>query len=218
MRSLKFFYQNLKLFLFLRYQQIMGYGRRILLKNRDFSIISNNCWGGFISKYYALPYNSPTCGILFLGDDYINFCKKLKYYISQELQFIKFEDSKFSYHVNPFPVAKLDDIEIGFMHYKSENEAEQKWKRRAARINWDNLIFKISHRDEFTEEHINAFSELPYPHKLIFAEKDFGEKTIITPGINTLIGEETPLTLQMFNVTKYLNSLKDKGYKIRNIK
>ena len=191
------------------YEEYQKYKRRRPLKNRDFSIISNNCWSGLISKYYGLPYNSPTCGILILGDDYIKFCKNLKFYLSLKLQFIKFENSIFSNYPKPFPVAKLNDIQIGFMHYKTEKDAEEKWYRRAKRINWDNLIVKISHRKDFNEEQIKIFSELDFSNKLIFAEKDFGTTSIIIPGISCMDGNETPLTLEKFNLTDYLNSIKN---------
>lgn len=41
-------------------------------------------------------------------------------------------------------IGKLDDIEVVFLHYKSEEEAYQKWNRRKKRINYNNLIFKFN--------------------------------------------------------------------------
>lgn len=187
------------------------YKRRANLKNRDFTIISNNCWGGLISQYYGLPYMSPTCGLLINGNDYIEFCKRIKYYLSLRLNFINYEASRFKCLYpdgQPFPVAKLDDIEIGFVHYHSEDEAAEKWYRRTKRINWDNIIFKLSHRESFSEEDIQTFASLDLPNKLIFAEKPFGEKTIVIPGISTFVGDETPLIFEHLDITDYLNSLK----------
>lgn len=185
--------------------------RRRPLKNRDFSIISNNCWGGIISRHYGLPYNSPTCGLGIKGNDYIKFCKNIKYYLSLKLQFIDFEDSKFrSFYegFNPFPVAKLDDIEVYFSHYHSEHEAAEKWYRRAKRINWDNVIFKISHRECFSDKDIADFAALDLPNKLIIAERELTYKTVIIPGISTYVGDETDLIFEHMDVTEYLNSLK----------
>lgn len=192
--------------------RLQCYRRRRLLKNRDFTIISNNCWGGLISQHYGLPYRSPTCGLGIRGYDYIKFCANLKYYLSLRLKFIKFEDSKFKAQYKgfkSFPVAKLGDIEIYFSHYDSEEEAAEKWYRRAKRINWDNIIFKLSHRESFTEEDVKAFASLDVPNKLIFAEKHFADKTVVIPGISTLVGDETPLIFDAMDVTEYLNSLKD---------
>lgn len=189
------------------------YKRRRKLKNRDFSIISNNCWGGLISQYYGLPYMSPTCGLLIGGIDYIKFCRNIKYYLSIKLEFINFEDAKFRHQYQgfkPFPVARLDDIEIYFIHYHSEEEAAEKWYRRTKRINWDNIIFKISHRESFTNEDIEVFAALDLPNKLIIAEKGNTYKTVIIPGISTYVGDETPLIFEHLDVTEYLNSLTEK--------
>ena len=187
------------------------YKRRRKLKNRDFTIISNNCWGGLISQYYGLPYMSPTCGLGIRGNDYIKFCNNIRHYLSLKLEFIKFENSKFREQYQgfkPFPVGKLEDVEVYFTHYHSEEEAAEKWYRRAKRINWDNVIFKISHRESFSDDDIKAFALLDLPNKLIIAEKDYGEKTVIIPGISTLVGDETPLIFEQLDVTSYLNALK----------
>lgn len=34
-----------------------------LLKNKDFVIISDNCWGGAVYQWYDRPYNSPFVGL-----------------------------------------------------------------------------------------------------------------------------------------------------------
>lgn len=68
--------------------------RRKKLRNKDFTIISNNCWAGFIYQKYGLQYKTPTIGLFFIGNDYIKFCKKLKYYVNQDLKFISFSESK----------------------------------------------------------------------------------------------------------------------------
>lgn len=184
--------------------------RRRKLTNRNFSIISNNCWGGLISQYYGLPYKSPTCGLGIRGRDYIKFCKNIKDYLSLKLEFIRFEDSKYKEQYqgfNPFPVAKLGDIEVYFSHYHSEEEAAEKWYRRVERINYDNIIFKLSHRESFTDADIEEFASLNLPNKLIFAEKDYGDKTVIIPGIRSFVGDETPLIFKEMDVTEYLNSI-----------
>lgn len=201
-------YRNVCVKLDTRYQ---CYKRRRKLKNRDFSIISNNCWGGLVSQYYGLAYKSPTCGLLINGSDYIKFCKDIRHYLTLKLDFFNFEDSTFTYLSRDnmsFPVARLGDVQIGFVHYATPEEAAEKWYRRAKRINWDNVIFKISHRESFSDDDIKAFALLDLPNKLIIAEKDYGEKTVIIPGISTLVGDETALIFEQLDVTSYLNALK----------
>ena len=121
--------------------------RYIALKNRDFSIISNNCWGGHIYQYFGMKYTSPTIGLTFFADEYIKFVTNFDYYINCELTFIPKSESKYYYRYKDrdkyYPIGKQDDIEVVFLHYKSEEEAYQKWNRRKKRINYNNLIFKF---------------------------------------------------------------------------
>lgn len=66
--------------------------------------------------------------------DFIKYVKKLKYYSGLKLEFIK--EPNITY-----PVGKLDDIKIYFMHYKSEEEAMQKWEERTKRLNYDDFDY-----------------------------------------------------------------------------
>ena len=59
--------------------------KRIGLKNKDYSIISNNCWGGVVSRDRGIKYNSPTCGLFFYAKDYLKFLSNLDYYLNSEM-------------------------------------------------------------------------------------------------------------------------------------
>lgn len=152
--------------------------RRKKINNSSFSIISNNCWGGICYEYFGLQKTSPTVGCYFFSKDYIKFITNLKYYLSQELHIIPAEesihyDSLKRKNELTFPIGKLDDIEIVFLHYTNPEEAVQKWNRRVARINWNNLIIKYSNMNEPTEDDINTFvtSCIPNSKKLLFLNK-----------------------------------------------
>jgi uncharacterized protein (DUF1919 family) len=51
------------------------------LKNRDITIISNNCIAGFIFKDLGIPYNSPTIGLQFTQQGFVEFCRDFYNYI-----------------------------------------------------------------------------------------------------------------------------------------
>lgn len=61
--------------------------RKKQLKYTDFTIISNNCWGGMIYESYNLPKESPTVGMFFMAKDYIEFLSDLRGYINGKLTF-----------------------------------------------------------------------------------------------------------------------------------
>lgn len=179
------------------------------LATKDFTIISNNCWGGMIYQKYGLPYLSPTVGLFILGHDFVKLCKKWKEYFSLPLKFINWEDSRFYYCLRdqmPFPVAKLGDIEIYFMHYKTSEEAEEKWNRRVKRINPDKMIFKLSQREECSKEDIEEFLLLPLKNKVCFSyEKIPG--VIYIPELKGLVGDETPVVSSSFDELTILQEL-----------
>ena len=49
---------------------------RIRLKNREFSILANNCWGGAVYDKYGLQYRTPTIGLWFAPKDFLKFLSK----------------------------------------------------------------------------------------------------------------------------------------------
>ena len=150
----------------------------------NITIISNNCWGGHVYRYFGLSYTSPTVGMFFFTEEYIRFLKHLDHYLSLELKFIPIEQSRYSEELKQrnhltCPIGVLDDVEIVFLHYHSEDEAREKWNRRKKRINIDNLIVKMSEMNLCTEAFLREFDSLPYKHKFVFVHKDYGLHTQI---------------------------------------
>jgi len=53
---------------------------RSQLKNRNFTIVSNNCWGGEVYRGFGLPYQTPFVGLFLFPACYIKLLKNLKNY------------------------------------------------------------------------------------------------------------------------------------------
>ncbi len=144
------------------------------LGNKNFVIISNNCWGAEVYQWYKRPYNSPFIGLFLYGSCYLKLLSNFDYYMNQKLNFIKGHETKYKYPYKDwdYPVGRLDDIEIHFTHYKSEEIAREKWERRTARMleekNIDNFYFKICDR-EISNEIIENFHQLPFKNKISFS-------------------------------------------------
>ena len=69
--------------------------RKRKINNIDFTIISNNCWGGLVYESYGLPKNSPTVGMFFMAEEYIKFVSNLKYYTQDcEMRFVPPEQAR----------------------------------------------------------------------------------------------------------------------------
>ena len=174
---------------------LMARYRENKLKYNDFSIISNNCWGGVCYKYFGLQKKTPTVGAYFFADDFVRLCKNLKYYLSLTLTIIPTCESK---HIDALKtkgeetalIGKLGDIEIIFLHYQDVDELLKKWERRVKRINWDRLILKFSYQNECNDDLVKDFLSIDNYEKFCFVgERITGHKDeIIFPRSN---GKET---------------------------
>lgn len=163
-----------------KYEQLFGKHlapiRRLLINNRDFSIISNNCWGGIVYEFFGLKKASPTCGMYFFAADYLRFLENLKYYLSLDIQMIPASKSRHYEAIKATgdlsaPVGKLDDIEIVMLHYKDPQIAKEKWEKRKGRVNYDNLIVKFSYMNECTPDMLYQFDEIDFESQGIKAKK-----------------------------------------------
>ena len=156
-----------------------------LISNRT-SIISSNCFAGRIMQDKKMQYNTPTLGLYFMYPDYIEFLQHLEYYLKEaRIEFV--ERSKYPLgnerHAkwkHWYPIGLLDGkVEIHFLHYHTEEEAADKWYRRAARVNFDNLLVIGMDQNLCTVEDIKAFDRLPFKRKVFFSSRDVEGDSIV---------------------------------------
>ncbi len=133
------------------------------LKNRNFTLLCNNCVGGVILHELGERFNTPTVNLFFDAEDYIKFLENLDYYLKQTL--VEIQSNR------GYPVAKLDDISIYFMHYSTFDDARRIWERRSARINRNNLYVMLVQKNDCTKELLKRFDKLPYEHKVALTAK-----------------------------------------------
>jgi uncharacterized protein (DUF1919 family) len=145
--------------------------------NRDLTLLCNNCIGGTILHDLKAQFNSPTVNLFIHAPDYIAFLERLGYYLSKELTFSYI--SKYDPMPKSYPVGTIEDIEILFVHYHSFEEARETWKRRAARVNYDNLFVIGSDKGHCTPEIIRRFLQLPYKNKIFFSSKKIAAPEVL---------------------------------------
>ena len=63
----------------------------------------------------------------------------------------------------------LPDVEIIFAHYRSYEEAKEKWYERYSRINYDKIFLVIDATHESEHAYIDRYAALPYP-KIIMTD------------------------------------------------
>lgn len=188
------------------------------LKCNNFTIISNNCWGGMIYESYGLPKQSPTIGMFFMASDYIRFVSDLKAFTTGEIRFIDPQHSKWKEspqvsgdsRFGSYPIGIIsngkEDVEVFFLHYHSEEEASSKWKRRCQRIHYKKLLVKFNDQNGCTERDLKNFMSLPYKNKLFFTCKDWKMKSDIIVKVNQPFNKEfIQASYEPFGRTKYID-------------
>lgn len=195
--------------------------RKKRLNNSDFTIICNNCWGGYVYRRYGVPYLSPTVGLYFFASDFIKLCSDVKGYMQKPLEFIPYTESKYQAEIEAkgqtaVPIARLGDVEVVFLHYKTQEEAAEKWTRRAERINYENLIFKFSKMNGCGDEEMTAFDAFDFRKKIMFTPPDDAKRfkcaiAFKSAAGNSEITDDTSEYSRYINLTKLINSKRVSG-------
>lgn len=133
----------------------------------DFSIFSNNCLAGVFYHDAQRQFTTPTINTSMDGEDFIRFLENPKHYLDHPMDFITFPGHN-------YPIARIDDIEVRFVHYKTEQEAREKWRQRGERIVWDNLYIVATNHDGCnTAQILERFDRLPYKNKVMFVSQEY---------------------------------------------
>lgn len=164
--------------------------KRKKLTNKSVSIISNDCIGGIISHDMNLGFLSPTVNLYFETDnDYLEYLSNIKYYSEQIPQPVQREG--FNY-----PIGEIKNnnsrIIIHFLHYKSFEEASNKWIERGKRINYNNL-FIIWHKGDVSGPNKDSFERFQSIQHI---------KILIT-GINFNCIDKNVFRLKLYNKNYY---------------
>ena len=152
-----------------RYQQ---------LRQSQLSILSRNCWGGLVYHQMGLPFLSPTVNMFFNEQDFVKFACNPQYYCAQELRLVG-EDFNAQLQFR-YPIFMIDDVKLYMNHYRSADDAREKWRLRAARINWSNVLV-VMYTDD--RDVLAEFDKTPFDKKICFVpfETDIESAFYISP-------------------------------------
>ena len=189
---------------------------RLLLKSmvreKNFTVFSNDCYGAEIYRQLRLEYNTPFVGLMLMAPCYIKLLERPQHYLAQpvrRLQSSRYESMEdFRAAHRNYPLGTIEDIEIHFMHYPTLEAALEKWNRRKARINWNRLKLKFSMDKDFaTAEHLKTFEALPHRDKVSFSRSDFAwaASNVVVPGYDFDATVTFRRSLSVFNLCGWLN-------------
>ena len=133
--------------------------KRRKLKNYSPTIISNNCTGGVIYHDLGLKFTSPTINLFFEAEGFLRFVENLEHYLSLEVTEVP--------SALPYPVGRIGDVKIYFMHYNSFEEAKAKWEERAKRATLSNLYIIMTEREGCTPSIMKRYDSLQNSNKVL---------------------------------------------------
>jgi uncharacterized protein (DUF1919 family) len=139
---------------------------RRTLAGSDVAIIGSNCIGGRIASEAGNPYRSPTVGLIVPPASFVELASDLPRYLDHEIV----PDADAS-AVHGCPVGRMGAVELRFVHYASFDEAVDRWRARAARVDPDRVVLLWTDRGAMTDELVDRFAALPAPRKLMLTAR-----------------------------------------------
>ena len=148
---------------------------------RDWTIITDNCYGVAYMKALNKPYESPFFSMYIYAPDYLTLLENFDEYMKiTPVAQTPAGKSRWTKAERKYPVLLLKGskgpVEIHMAHEKqSPEEAIRKWTSRKGRMNMNkaDMFVKMDSRDKFSVELGKRFLALKqFPHKRLFvAEK-----------------------------------------------
>ena len=139
----------------------------IRLRRRKLSILSNDCWGGFISSTLGLEHRSPFKNLWVLDEDYLKCLEDSDHYLRKaEPVFSRWAKGNPEDSYAEYPVLLLDDVELYCNHDRDPDAAIEKWMQRREKLNMDDVFAEMRTARKESELRFNGLSA--YPNKICF--------------------------------------------------
>lgn len=144
---------------------LFDFERYVQVAEKNISIISNHCWGGYTYHSLRAEFLSPFINMFITQDDYINLLEHFDEYMEEDVVYLK--DAYETNLRRNYPIGILEGsgIKLWFNHYETFEDAKQKWQQRKKRINKDALFIEMQTDDE---KILERFDALPFKHKIAF--------------------------------------------------
>lgn len=194
---------------------LFDFERYVQVAEKNISIISNHCWGGYTYHSLRAEFLSPFINMFITQDDYINLLEHFDEYMEEDVVYLK--DAYETNLMRNYPIGILGEsgIKLWFNHYKTFEEAELKWQQRKKRINKNALFIEIQTDDE---KILERFDALPFEHKIAFVPFETTLKSAISlkcfselekKGVATLANNLAAGFIGYYDLLKLLNGEED---------
>ncbi len=154
-------------------QPLFDFGLYSRLIKNPVTIISDDCWGGYVYHYLGLEFSSPLINTAWDKTEFSKFIQDPLFYLQMELTMIQEGDlSKGIWPVGRLGTAEKN-VQVQFVHNVDFMEAEQQWNRRKKRMNQNNILVKmgVDISDQNAKNYIDAFENCKF-RKVLFYNGD----------------------------------------------
>lgn len=144
---------------------LFDYTKYMKLIKDPVTILSDDCWGGYVYHELFLRFTSPLINVFWLKDSFCRFIQDPLYYFANTLECY----IEGNLRENVYPVGQIGEkdkrIRLEFVHSPNFKEAEALWEKRKKRINKERIFVKlgIDATEENKEEYLNIFEQIPFP-------------------------------------------------------
>lgn len=133
--------------------------RRCLLR-RDFTIVSDDCWGGRIYSEFGLRCHSPFVGMGFTAREYLDFLAGFREPGALEILGEKPSESG-------YPMLQTRNAWLYGLHFETAEEFRHAFERRCKTILWDRVFIKIDFgKTKYRREDIARWNALKLPNSV----------------------------------------------------
>lgn len=159
---------------------LFDFGRYIRLIKHPVTILSDDCWGGYVYHKFNLQFSSPLINIFWQKDSYSKFIQDPLYYFAQPLEL----HTEGNLRKNVYPVGIIGEgekqIRLEFIHARSFDEAKNLWDKRKKRVNKDRIfvMMGIDVTEPDKEKYLKVFEGLPFP-KICFYSGETSVKNVV---------------------------------------
>lgn len=184
------------------------------LEQREFTVLSNDCWGQALYEGYGLPSQTPLIGGGMYADCFIRFLGDIEGYLHSPLKFVGTTRHLALNRVRnqrwPWPIAVLrDDVEVHFLHFRTEDESRRAWDAGCDKVNLKRIAVKFSaDKDGATDEHVDRFAAMPFERKLLISRYEHPNISCAVHTPNYVINGAVMFrrSIMHFDCTHWLNT------------
>lgn len=133
---------------------------KLRLERKDFTIISDDCWGGRVYSEFGLRCHSPFVGMGFTAREYLDFLQGFR-----EPGALEIIGEKASRH--GYPLLQTRNAWLYGQHYDSAEEFRRTFERRRKAILWDRIFIKIDFgKTKYNASDVARWNEMRLPNSL----------------------------------------------------